>query len=73
MGTHAGTRPIIQGISTATIFKIGDILAVIVGSRVEMVGVAIGPVGPQEGISDGGFLVRFPIRRVNGTRMRRRR
>lgn len=73
IGAHAGTWSIIQGISAATVSQIGDILAVVGGRRVAMVGVAIGPVGPQEGIPDGSFLVRFPVRRVNGTRMRRRR
>lgn len=33
---------------------------------IAVAGIAIGPVGPQESVSNGGFLVRFPLGRFNG-------
>ena len=33
---------------------------------IAVAGIAIGPVGPEESVSNGGFVVRFPLGRFNG-------
>ncbi len=60
----------IQGVC-ATVLQIAEQLAVIQVGVV--VGVAVGPVGPQEGVSDRAFVVRLSVRRFEGSGMSRRR
>jgi hypothetical protein len=64
IGADAGPGAI-QGIC-ATVLQIGDHWAVVLVGV--LISVAVWPVGPQKGVSDGALVMRLAVRRVERAR-----